>query len=507
MNRIAFAEAEQALDQIVDVNERFDRLVHIDTLIESGHNARRKFDPTKLQELADSIRQHGVIEPLIARPFELNGEPRLEIVAGARRNRAARLAGRTHVPVLIRDYSDNDVLELHIVENLQREGLDPLDEAASYKALIESDKTRYSAAYIAQRIGRKEAYVWETLRLLNLVPQAQELLEAGRITRSHGEAIARLTPEQQERLIAWPEDGGRPGALWNFETVDLRFDDDAPADNYDGLKPISIRELEAYIANHVRLDIKHAAVVAPLEFAETAARVDEAMAKPGRGKKVISITLLSTIPPDAKDPNEKTYTAQSWKFANGKDGAKCDLSVLGVVAVGEGQGDTFDVCIAKDKCDVHWESERLAKAKAQKLNDSGQSEKAKEIETKRREAEAAALRRQEEARAQWKSAAPVIMDAVAVALKRLKPVRLGPFLLEAVDHSYKGQFGKAARQRIPAKAKADDIVRQAVLILLIREIEGYSAAETFPRLAKQFGVDVPAILKTLSKQKSAKEAK
>jgi ParB family chromosome partitioning protein len=504
MNRIAFADAEHALDQIIDVQERFDQAVPIDMLVESGHNARRKFDPTKLQELADSIRQHGVVEPLIARPFELFGEPKLEIVAGARRARASRLAGRTHVPVLIREYTDNDVLELHIVENLQREGLDPLDEAASYAALIKSDKDRYSVGYIAHRIGRKEAYVWETLRLLNLVEGAKQLLEQGRITRSHGEAIARLTPEQQEKLIH--PDGG----LWTGESHSLGFNEGAAAtdDPFDGLKAISIRELEAYIANHVRIDVKHAAAVAPLEFAETAARVEEAMAKPGRGKKVISITHLSHVPADAKDENERTFTAQCWERADGKDDSKtCEYSVLGVVAVGEGQGDTFDVCIAKDKCDVHWKSERLAKAKVQKLKDSGQSEKAKEIETKRQEAEAREGKRQDEARAQWKAAYPLILDAVVVALKRLKPARLAPVLLEAVDHSYKGEFGKAARERIPAKTKADDIIRQAVLIVLIRESSGYNAAVTFPRIAKQFGLDVPAILKNIAKQQSAKGTK
>lgn len=503
MSRTAVAQAEEVLDQHFDVNERFDQAVPLEKLMESGHNARRKFDQDRLEELAASIRQHGIIEPLIARPFELAGEERLEIVAGARRYRASQLAGRTHVPVLIRDYDDNDVLELHIVENIQREGLDPIDEAASYKALIESDKDRYSAAYIAQRIGRKEAYVWETIRLLNLVDGAKQLLEAGRITRSHGEAIARLTPEQQQKLIH-PD-----GALWTPETQRLGFDDDVDsADEYEDLKPISIRELEHHIAHHIRLDVRHAADIAPLEFGETAARVEAAMAKPGRGKKVISITHLSHVPADAKDENERTFTAQAWKRADGKDdSSKCDFSVLGVIAVGEGQGEAFDVCIAKEKCDAHWKAERRQKEKVEKLKSSGESEKAQQVEEARRQREEDDRRKADEARALWRASELAIIDAVAAAVKKSKLGNLAALVLDEIDGSHNGQFGKIARVRIPAKNKADDIVRQAALIVLVREIAAYNAPERFPRIARQFGVDVKEILKTVSKQKAAKEAK
>lgn len=500
MSHTAVAAAEEVLDRHFDLPEIYDPAVPLTVLVESGHNARRRFDQGKLDELAASIREKGIIEPLVVRPFPLNGDTKYEIVAGARRYRASKLAGRTTVPCVIREYTDTDVIELQIAENIQREGLDPIDEALSYKTLIDFDSSRYTAAYIAQRIGRKEAYVWETIRLLNLVDQAKQLLEDGRITRSHGEAIARLTADQQTELIDPESD------LWRPERGSLPLDEQPGI--YDDKKPISIRELEHHIAHHIRFDVRRAAEIAPLDYSETAARVEAAMAKPGRGKKVISITHLHQTPANARDENDRTYTAQSWARADGRaDSHTCEFSILGMIAVGPGQGEAFDVCIAKDKCDVHWKAERRAKEKTEKLKASGQTEKAKQVFEEQREKQAEQQRKADEARKRWNAATPAIIDAIAAAMKKARPGAIGPLVLKAIDGSYNEQFGKVARARIPAKHRADDIVRQAALIVLIRELSGYNAHERFPRLAKSYGVDIAAILKAQQKQQKAKVKK
>lgn len=492
MTRVAVADAAQALNEHFDIPERFEPSVPLDRLIENGHNARHKFDADKLNDLAASIRQKGIIEPLVVRPFTMPGVEGevFEVVAGARRRRAAKIAGRTHAPCIVREYSDSDVLEIQIIENLQREDLDPLEEASGYKTLIESNKSKYSVPYIADKIGRSEAYVWDTLRLLNLVDEAKELLDTGRISRSHASILARLTHEQQERVI-----DVHGGGLWTPQTRTLELEEDR-TDIYSDFKPRSVRELEAYIADHIRFNAQQAAEIAPLDYGETARLIEAAAAKPGRGKKVVHITHDSHVQPDARDENEKIFLAGRWKRADGQEGsATCELSVLGLIVVGTGYGQAFNVCIAKDKCDVHWKQERREKAKAEKLKTSGEHDKARELEEKRQKERQEAEQKEREARDRWQAAQPALIAAAAAVLKKTKPSKLGELVLTAIDGSHNSQYGKAARAHIPAKHRVDDVIRQAALIVLIRELTSYYAHEQFPKRAKALGIDVAAVLK------------
>lgn len=420
MNRAAVADAAEALTEVFDLAERFES-VPLSALVESGHNARRKFDPHKLEELAASIREKGIIEPLVVRPFAMNGSAHYEIVAGARRFRASSIAGRTAVPCVIREYSDSDVLELQIVENIQREGLEPLDEAAGYAELIKSNPARYSAAFIADRIGRPEKYVWDTMRLLNLVPDAKKLLEEGRITRSHAIVLARLTAEHQKAVID-PKGGG----LFTIDhAASLAFDEDPKETRkLDGLKPVSVRELEHYITEHVRFDAEHLATTDPLEFGETAKRIQEAAEKPGRGKKVIPITYAYHLHDDAKDSSERTYGVNSWKRADGQEKSKtCEHAVLGVVAAGsEEYGKVFDVCVARDKCTVHFGDVIRAKEKNAKLREKGSSG-AKVADKREAAARAKQLReaeQQEREREAWRKLEPLV---VADAIAQIRPLK------------------------------------------------------------------------------------
>jgi hypothetical protein len=270
------------------------------------------------------------------------------------------------VPCVIRAYSDSAVLELQIIENLQREDLDPLEEAAGYQMLIASNPSRYSAAFIADRIGRSEKYVWDTLRLLNLVPEATALLEEGRITRSHAVLLAKLPAARQTAVID-PDEGG----LFTSSQAALKFavaaQDAAGGDvelgPYAGKKAVSVRELEHYIADHVRFNLQEQAAMAPLDFGETATKVEQALAQPGRGKKVIAITHEYHVHPDAKDEKERTFGPTSWKRADGLVGSHtCEHAVLGVVTAGAQEyGQSLEVCIAREKCAIHWKQEQRDK--------------------------------------------------------------------------------------------------------------------------------------------------
>ena len=152
---------------------------------------RKEFDPAALSELADSIAQHGVLQPLLLRPMLTGG---YRIVAGERRWRAARMAGLTEVPAVIRDMSDADEMLFALIENLQREDLSPLEEARGYRTLIESQGLTQEEA--AKAVGKSRPAVTNALRLLNLPEDIQEMLERGEITGGHARTLLSFpTPE------------------------------------------------------------------------------------------------------------------------------------------------------------------------------------------------------------------------------------------------------------------------------------------------------------------------
>jgi ParB-like partition proteins len=144
---------------------------------------RQHFKPEELEALAESIKLHGLLQPILVRPKD--GE--YELVAGERRWRAAQLAGLTEIPAIIRHCSDDELLALALIENLQREDLNPLDEAQAYKVLME--KFGLTQEAIAERVGKSRAAVANTLRLLNLPEPIKQALRDGTITEGHARAL------------------------------------------------------------------------------------------------------------------------------------------------------------------------------------------------------------------------------------------------------------------------------------------------------------------------------
>lgn len=154
---------------------------------------RKRFDDESLQELADSISQHGIIQPLTVRKLSSGY---YQIIAGERRWRAARLAGLQEVPVIVIEADDRKAAELAMIENLQREDLNPMEEAAGFQSLIESYHMTQEEA--AQRVGKSRSAVTNALRLLGLTPSVRKLVEEGKLSAGHARTLVPLSPSLQE---------------------------------------------------------------------------------------------------------------------------------------------------------------------------------------------------------------------------------------------------------------------------------------------------------------------
>ncbi len=158
---------------------------------------RKDFDDETLAELADSISQHGILQPLLVRPIFGGG---YQIVAGERRWRAARMAGLTTVPAIIRELDDEQVMEIALIENLQREDLSPLEEAMGYQSLMDSyDMTQEEVAKI---VGKSRSAVANVLRLLKLPEEVQALIRSGQVSAGHGRALLSFPDDAEKIAVA-----------------------------------------------------------------------------------------------------------------------------------------------------------------------------------------------------------------------------------------------------------------------------------------------------------------
>lgn len=167
--------------------------VPIENIVPNPYQPRKFFDEEKIEELADSIREKGVLQPLIV----TRQENHYEIISGERRFRAAKLIGLTEIPVIVRDAEPKEVLELAIIENVQREDLDPIEEASAYQELIE--QFGYTQEDVALKIGKDRATISNTLRLIKLPAKIKELLQSGRLSEGHARALLGM-PEIEKQI-------------------------------------------------------------------------------------------------------------------------------------------------------------------------------------------------------------------------------------------------------------------------------------------------------------------
>ena len=224
------------------VNNHEYRSVPITALAESATNPRKRFDAKSLEELAASFKTQGILAPLLVRELE---ESKYEVVAGARRLRAAKLAELEKLPVRVVKLTDAEAIEAQCVENLQREDIHPLEEALGFKSLLELGEPAYTIATIASRAGKSEAYVYGRIRLADLIPPVAEAFLKDQITIGHALLIAKLPASQQQEAFAaafrgqWTSEGNtqvlipvRELAAWIESNILLQLAS-APFDKQD----------------------------------------------------------------------------------------------------------------------------------------------------------------------------------------------------------------------------------------------------------------------------------
>jgi ParB/RepB/Spo0J family partition protein len=503
--------------------------IRLSELQASPTNPRKTFDVLKLEELSRSIAEVGVLEPILVRPYPaLNpagknpnrGLPKFEVVAGERRYRAAKMAANGNaetatVPCIVRDLTDVQVLEIQIIENNQRDDVHPLEEAAGYAALMK--EAGYDVAAIADRIGRSEKYVYDRLKLLQLIPELQTVFIDGEITAGHAILLARLTAEEQRKILGDTDGFGydRHQIRTLFQYEYSRDDELDLDDEREPRKAISVRELDRLIDDTVRFRPEE--IDLPNLFPATAAALAAAKEEE---LKIVKITRSYRVNDEARDEAERTYGAQSWKRADGKPdtdhedhrgkpdhGTECEHSVLGIVVAGSGRGQSFKVCVAKKKCSVHWPEEVKVAQKAKKAATSG-SKPAKPTKTPARvESEWEKRQREKDAeQARWKKAAPQLRTAIADAVTKAPPTKLAAMVVDSIaDYT-----GTQATKKAPiSRGKTiEDGIRFAAYLLLGEHItEYYIETEQLTKALKAFGVDAKKIVNDAAPKEKPAEKK
>jgi len=215
--------------------------IPLSKISESKTNPRRQFDETKLVELADNIKQYGVLQAILVRP--ISEADSFEVVAGTRRYRASKLAGCETIPASVRELTDTQCLELQLIENLQRSDVHELDEAQGYAALMQLQPENYTVETIATKVGRSEAYVYARLRLLHLVPEARQAFYEAKLTVAHAFEMARLQPHDQQRALqeCFPQHRSAAAILKDKKA-----------------EAVTVRELRQWIEREIHLDLTNA---------------------------------------------------------------------------------------------------------------------------------------------------------------------------------------------------------------------------------------------------------
>ncbi|NLZ51771.1 MAG: ParB/RepB/Spo0J family partition protein [Thermoanaerobacteraceae bacterium] len=193
MNKRGLGRGLEALIPVMEKNEENVQEIDIKKIVANDKQPRKDFDESKLDELADSMKQHGVLQPVILRK---KGNA-YELVAGERRWRAAAKAGIQKIPAIIKELSDSDVMEIALIENLQREDLNPIEEALAYKSLM--NDFGLTQEELSKRVGKSRSQIANTVRLLNLNKEIQDLVSQDKLTAGHARALLSIQ-DSKERL-------------------------------------------------------------------------------------------------------------------------------------------------------------------------------------------------------------------------------------------------------------------------------------------------------------------
>ncbi len=179
-----------------DVDKKDIVAVELSKIYANKEQPRRVFDEEKIQILSESIKNYGVLQPIVLKPDE---DGRYMIIAGERRYRASKLANKHDIPAVIKDIPMKDIMEIALIENLQREELNPIEEAMAYRSLIQHYKVTQEE--ISEAVGKSRPHITNTLRLLNLPQEIIDMIDSGKITAGHGKALLRVTDKDLQMAL------------------------------------------------------------------------------------------------------------------------------------------------------------------------------------------------------------------------------------------------------------------------------------------------------------------
>jgi ParB family chromosome partitioning protein len=389
------------------------KMIPLEGILPSGTNPRKTFDAKALEDLTASIKDKGVLQPVLVRfkPRQHVGGTSIaehyELVAGERRWRAARKAGLKEIPAVIRQLTDDQALEAQVVENLQRADVHPLEEAEGYQALLK--RGRLKVEDLAAKVNKSVSYIWQRIKLTELIEPAKKAFLEDAITAGHAVLIARLQPSDQK------------SALEVCATREWMQGTDRQSGKH-GRFVVSVRDLSVWIQDNVHLSLdgapwqKNDATLVPqagacdscpkragnspalwpdIQRAQTctdracfqkklnahlARKAEELKAE---GKKIVKIS-------ERYSPEEKGVLGSDQFREIGKGAKRCPSTAIGFVVDGRHRGKTTDVCTDRDGCSIH----RPRSAS----NSSGRSNKAQADYEKQRQKEIIKERATERAR-------------------------------------------------------------------------------------------------------------
>lgn len=223
--------------------------IHLKSIQPNPYQPRKNFDDAAIQELSDSIKEHGILQPIIIRK---KGTV-YEIVAGERRFRAAKLAGLKEIPAIVRDLTDNETMELAILENLQREDLTPIEEAEAYSKLMENLKM--TQEQLAFRLGKSRPYIANHVRLLGLPEKVREMLTLGTLSMGHGRTLLGL--QKKGQIFPTAERTIKEGLnVRQLEQLVQRLNEDVPRETKTEKKDLFLEARESHLRDYFGTSVK-----------------------------------------------------------------------------------------------------------------------------------------------------------------------------------------------------------------------------------------------------------
>jgi ParB/RepB/Spo0J family partition protein len=424
-------------------------------------NPRATFDQDALDELAASIRLRGVLQPILVRPR--SHDSGYELIAGARRLRASRLAQIATIPAHVVTFDDQAAREAAIIENLQRQDVHPLEEAEAYERLMAAD-TLVTADTIAAKVGKSATYVYARLTLLRLQPDIRDAFRRDIITAAHAQRLATVPADRQAEAFA--------RCFFNL----LQTGTDAVDRN--NLAPM--KQLDEWLQKRVALNVHHEDTTRFLP-----ALVEAVSEHEQGGAEILALSTL-TFHTDLREP--KPILARSWVLAEGKKHT-CPHARPGVIVLGDDRGRLLQVCIAKRQCAKHWgkRSERTAERTADAASRQAASERAARDQARR-----------ERERMFWEQQLrPALLSAIAEKAKQQKTITR-PLITAVLETLTMRDDDLTTWCGPTAKLPADRFAAALLMALALREQFSQDRLSSF---AKGLRVNVPALCKRLKADK------